>query len=492
MKKIWLPILAFFAFLLVLIGIYTLLTMLVPSEDPATSPSGEESQLLLLHSDPAQIARIDVQNEQGSYAFIPDPNKTSGFAIEGMEVFAMYEGFVESAMKTAYDLTAARDLGVPENTADYGLADPSQSLIISYTDGSAETLLVGSAVPGQESLCYVKLSTDPHVYTAALDERLRGTPLGYLDLTLVNVPAEAGEEVDDGRRLTSVRIEGTNWASPVTIKENPQFEKPAAPFSACEAVMEAPIRAGCADEGWTLLKTQLFDLTADRAVAAPVTQDDLRSYGLDAPAATVSFKANGVSYTLAAGKKADGGYFVRRLDTPAVASPIFEVTESAVSAWTDGDFYSKTASLARPFALEDIEGVSVTFDGKTTEFSYTPPRKNSDGEVIPGQEGKAYAKDKTLTLTNFEIFFGVIASVRSEGMPGTPVSGSPELTVKVRFRKALSAPDAVVRFYPAGERRYNVVYGDEDCYVTVRGDYVRKLKEDTEKCAADLEVLPMP
>lgn len=462
--------------------------MAVPEEVSSAPSSSDSSARALIASSADQIARMKVTNENGSFTLLPNPDKESGFDVEGMERQTMYEGFIGYAAANGYTLTALRDFGAAADLEEYGLLKPALTYTVTFTDNTEQTISVGNAVPGQTEAYYAMLAGDAHVYSVNLYALLiNGTSLDFLDLTLVQATTDSPESSDDtgetSPRFDNIQIGGTAWKKPVVIGKNKDYGVPATPFYSYETVMTRPIHAACADKGWDALTAQLSSVVADRAVTADVSGESLKKYGFDAPTATISYTMDGVECALVAGKKSETGYYIMKKGGTA----IFELGESSLSEWTNGDFYAKTADLVRPYALEDIAEITVTSDGKTTRFTYKPDEfspENASG----GEKGAAYAGDKTLILSNFKNYFTVLTSVRSDGLPTVPVAGEPKVTVTIRFRTALNAPNSTIRFYSAGNRRYNVVYNNEDGYVTVREAYVKKLIEDTEKCAGNLEV----
>ena len=466
-----------------LVAIMLLLFKWMPAreEESAGSSSSPPSGIALVSSSADKVARMKVTNENGSFTLVRNAKKESGFDVEGMKNQAMYEGFIGYAAENGYALTALRDLGSPKNPADYGLATPALTYTVTFTDKTERTVSVGNAVPGQTDAYYATLTGDDHVYSVNLYPLLvTGTALDFLDLTLVKAPAPTGDDEEPSARFDNLQIDGTNWKELVAVGKNKEYNLPATPFYEYEMVMTKPIRAACADKGWDALTAQLSSVVADRAVTVDVSEENLKKYGFDVPVATVSYTLDDVAYALVAGGKSETGYYIMKKDGTA----IFELEENKLSEWTNGDFYAKTADVPRPYNLDDVAEVTVTSDGKTTVFVHKPDETPASG----GKKGAVYAGGKLLVLSNFKNYFDTISELRSSGLPETAVSGQPEVTVTIRFAAALNAPDSTIRFYPAGSRRYNVVYGSENCSITVRETYVKKLIEDTEKCAKDLEV----
>jgi hypothetical protein len=73
---------------------------------------------------------------------------------------------VESAVGRLTRLSATRKLDAAANLADYGLANPTTKVRLTFKDGAAYELLVGAKTPDNSSF-YLKRSDAPDVYVVS-------------------------------------------------------------------------------------------------------------------------------------------------------------------------------------------------------------------------------------------------------------------------------------------------------------------------------------
>jgi len=472
----------------VLAGAAGLLLLIGPQDnaDPESGSSSEDAaKVTILETDPESITRIAVENKKGSYVFLPDEKAQSGFTIQGMEKQDIRDGYVQYSTQNGYKLSAIRDFGERENLAEYGLEAPEATYTMTYQDGAKKTVRVGLAVPGDAGRYYVALEGETRVYSAEIYGLMLDSALGYINTTLAISSSPTTVEDTEAlapTNLDRVVVEGKAWENPLWIEKNKNFTKAGTPFFFSEMLMVKPIYASCAGEGWAALRQQLSSVIADRTVSVDVSQKGLKEYGMDTPTVEVDYVMDGKTVSLLVGKKSGNGYYIMKKGGRA----IFEIGEDAISSWTDGDFYVKTANYVRQYNVTDIQEIEIQTWEETMDFFI------EQIEGAPDESGNnttmymIRSNENELNFSTFEDFFARISKMQSEGMPEGPLEGDPILTITLMYREDLEMGGSQIRFYYAGDRRYHVVYNEEGCYVTVKESYVEELVEAAKRSLGDI------
>lgn len=187
MKKQLIILFSLLAVLALLSGGVAALLLTEGAEAPAgeSSPEAENTEITLVERETAEL--VSVESSSGLYA-IYDPESEEA-VIPALSGLPLDESALEELLRCCVSVAAQREITGGE-LSDYGLNDGSPTVTISYSDGSAALLKIGSSVPGAsvpssyllfEGGVYVVYDSDIGCFTAGPEEFIssRITPASY-------------------------------------------------------------------------------------------------------------------------------------------------------------------------------------------------------------------------------------------------------------------------------------------------------------------------
>ncbi len=283
------------------------LTQPQSTEETENSSSGSAAETFsVIEKALADLSTIQVKNAEGGFVMLAEQTPadtaagteaSTGVTLQGFENISMKDATVASTASSLLPLAAVKEIAAPENLADFGLnGEGEATAVLSYTDGSSDTLVIGKASTGTTGR-YVMKDGKVYIATAVSDNFLKN-PLTFVDTTVLSVPDvtttdESGNTAASADVITTVSLSGSHFTQPIEIGVN----KSTISGVASNKVF-APVEADANSTGVSNIATAVKTISAVGAVKINPQPADLAQYGLAEPYAKIAFTMNDEKHTL--------------------------------------------------------------------------------------------------------------------------------------------------------------------------------------------------
>lgn len=268
------------------------------SSKASTASSRVDESVQLLDCTSSDIKEIDVTNSYGSFTYVgaSDSGKENASITElkGLELASRKVSDIgeDTAQLTAYKL-AEKDAS---DLAKYGLEEPESEFVIKFADGSERTFLIGiKAHQNRYRYLCEKDSRDVYMVMESTISAFLGRKEDLVNTTLLPTPAD---NEDNFGKLTVSRKDLDYDI--VFESDDGSYERSNENMPSAQ-VMTEPIFSYLNGTTSTDVIYALYGLTAMEAEVIFPTEEQLAEYGLDDPAATVTFTGDGYDYKLTIG-----------------------------------------------------------------------------------------------------------------------------------------------------------------------------------------------
>lgn len=422
-------------------------------------PSTPTTDLVSKKSD--DIVSMAVTNKKGSYKIIPIYSKkaassssassgtdTAGttYTIEGLNDVPIDSSAAEQVIKNGFSLVATKNLGTVSNLDEFGLKNPQATVKVSFKDGSDYNYKIGSVLPSDSSSYYMCGENSNIVYVVSVDSGILESRNYFVSKDMLKITSSSGTN-----DFTKLALSGKNYSQPIVIRKN-----------GTEQMMFSPMTANVDAAKFSAITDALSTVTAASVEKAKPTAAQLKTYGLDHPAAVADFTVNKGSYKLMIGAKKDGNYYAM-LDK---ADVIYQVPADTVSSWLRTDAFTLRDKTILMPNIVTVKAITVAQNGKSSALTLTRTKDETKSTQdkpeytykVTNSGGKPVAYD-----TSYKNFYEDLISLQLlEPAAGKP-AGTPTYTLEYQyFEKSMSDK---IAFYKNGDRRYTVtvngqVYGN--------------------------------
>ncbi len=395
----------------------------VPADESSSSKAAASSKVdesvQLIDAAAADIREIDVTNESGGFTYVgeSDSGKTGATITElnGLELASRKVSDIgeDTAQLTAYKL-AEKDAA---DLSKYGLDAPEAQFKVMFADGTERTFCIGiKAHQNRYRYLCEKGSSDVYMIMESTISAFLGRKEELLNTTLLVKPDSEPEfgKLTVSRKGLDYDIvfesdDGTNSRS--------NSNMPSA------QVMTEPIFSYLNGTTSTDVIYALYGLTAMEAEVIFPTDEQRTEYGLDDPAATVTFTGEGYDYKLTIGGEYHDVNEEGNEQTAASAyyctfegvdgkDCIWKIDASALP-WVELDPRDVITTLMTWNMVVDVNELKVSGD-ESADFKLTSTGEGDDRELSAVTcDGKDVSVDLFKSLyqyvltcpTNQEIYF---------------------------------------------------------------------------------------
>ena len=318
----------------------------------------------------------------------------------------------------------------PAYYAEYGLAPPRIEVAFAGADGAEHRLQLGGKTPTGGDM-YARLAGQDRVFLvqAYLDSSFDRKPFDLRDKAVLTFTRSDVDRLTIESGGGAIRLEksGADWRlkSPLDAR---------AEYGTVESVI------GRIDSGRM------------NAIAAEGAGLDLKAYGLDTPATTVTIGAGSASATLAIGRTTDDNTVYAR----DVSRPLVFVVDKGLAdelGKTAADFRQRDQFEFRPFNATRIEFVR----GERTDVF----------EKVEGEDGDTWRRtapeEKDVDTTKMDAVLSAFSNLRAESFADSTRDAGldrPAVVVSVRFGTADDQQTEKVVFGIAGDQAYAAPDGE--------------------------------
>jgi len=368
---------------------------------------------------------------------------------------------VSSLVSTLESLESERTVDEnPASVEPYGLEPPRLSVAFKVAGDAAEhRLLIGERTPTGSDL-YARVVGDPKLILIAsyIEDSLNKTTFDLRDKTVLKFARDGVDSLSlqaAGSPGVTLTKSGNDWRLTKPIEAS-------ADFSTVDGLVGRLFQA----------RMQAVIAPADAASTEPPTAAELRTYGLDKPAAVVELGAGSTRASLAIGSESESGArYARDLSRPLV----FTVESSLV------DDLSKKADDLRSKDIFDFRsftavGIDLSTAGASATFAKIPAAEPAEGAASAPDTWKQTAPaEKDVDQTKLTDMLTTLSNLRAQSFAPRALAGGEEVTVTVRFGDAASPSEERVVFVKSGDVVHAIRAGEPGAAVISTADFDRAL-----------------
>jgi hypothetical protein len=384
-----------FLALAILIGGTFAVVKLIP-EKVEQEASSEIEQIVVTEYDSAKVEKFTVKNKNGKFNFNSKIEKIAATEdTEATEEAVWYmKGYdkthtdstvILEKLEKLVDITAVRELS-DKSLKDCGLDKPNIEAVITV-EGKDITVSIGDNSPDNVGT-YLKVSTSDKIYIVGEEV---ASALTFTDLDLASTEAEAPlvlpkkykDYYSEGTLVyfDSITLSGKNLPEKLVFIQNDNEDLAGyIPYYLTKPVKRV------AENATGLFSAFSTGFYISGAYAYDVSNETLKSLGLNDPDCVLSIKFDDYTYTYKFKQQSDGNYAYIGNNSTFVRKVTLE--DCAFLEFTTTDFYNKGVFLT---PITGVKNLTFIKDGKTYSFDITEnPNEDSEDQFIIKCDGKTY------------------------------------------------------------------------------------------------------
>lgn len=350
----------------------------------------------LLSYIPAEIAKIEVENTDGSFtihASTPEGEATV-YTVTGLEGFDLQPGMADAVANDAATLSFTSVAAVGGTLADFGLSKPRATVKVTYTDSTSATIRVGNEADGGAGT-YITLGNDDDIFLAA-DDAVDSFLYSALDLVSLDI-TPAAETVEDNE-FSVIELSGTRYDDPITLVPNTDVAIKA------NYRLTSPYEMFADNYEGNDISGSIRDLYAESVVCVNPSDDQLSAYGVAEPYASVYAVYPDIEIALSCSAPADDGLV--NLYNPA-KGVIYTIRVDALG-WAKTNLDRLLPKTVIELNKNAVTAITVTSKNKTYTLDVTTTEKsvkNENGDTEQQITTAAKLDGKRIPEDSFNIFF---------------------------------------------------------------------------------------
>ena len=354
----------------------------------------------------ADIKQVDVENEHGTFTVISDTpeGEATVYTIKGYENYDLQSGVADEIATHSANVEVLRVIKVGADLADYGLDHPRATVKAQFKDDTTAVIRVGNEAVG-ESGAYMSFGGSDTVYLVS-SENVESFMYSINSLISLNI-TETNEDSENAQ-FSTLTISGTHFDTPITLEPNKDEAISSSylvtsPVSTIANAIEAGDIAG-----------NVRGLYAESVVCVSPSADQLASYGLSEPYATVEATYPDTSITLHASAPDDSG--IVHIYHPD--KKIIYTIQLAAVCWAKTSLDQLMPENPLPANVKNVSNIrfsdgdsDYSIDVKTVIEEVT----GDDGSDQQTYESTATYNGKDLKNESFNTFFQNLNAIKNQG-----------------------------------------------------------------------------
>ena len=301
-----------------------------------------------------------------------------------------------------------------EKDAEYGLDKPVSTVKTTFSDDSTETVYIGKTAPDNQGL-YCRYGNSKNVYLVQADS-VNMFLIKKLQMFDKTISDEYSELVDnkDENGITGLSLSGKAYEKPIEIDSKADIS------ITSKYKMRSPNHEICNEKIVDQTGKSLYGISGSEVVAAKLTDEELKKYGLAEPYMIIKTKAkDGSSVAIAASEAdKDGNCYVMNDG----GDLIFKFSKDDIKDWYGigyEDFLSDT--IVAPNVI-NLTGINAEYNGEKADVTI----KNEKVENQLYEETvqtTAEVNGKRVNYNNIDIFLNNLSGMRRKSFDVKSVDG---------------------------------------------------------------------
>ena len=478
-----------------LVGIFLLVYFKLPQqEDPkdianqtSSESSGDEhdhTEYPLVTHIPADIEKIEVDNETGKYTLLSETpvvettasdgttsmaTETTIYTLVGYEDMKLTPGSPDTLANDAAAVTAEKIVNDGSKKSDFGFDSPRATVTTTFKGGESATVIIGSDAPDNGG-AYLMLDGDSNIYLVSSDS-VDGFLMGAMGMISTEIGSAADDEA--GNVFSKMVFGGSLFGGDVEFVYANSDN-----FSETYRIV-SPDDVLANEEVVTYMINSVRSLSAKEVLAVNADEKKIKEYTLDDPYVTVNAEYPDLKVDYKASKPdGEGNFFllsngiIYKMSTESVPWVLHDYNECVVKKFLSPKYGS-------------VAEITCAADGKEYKFDIT-------NETAPSEDGSTDVTTTTVKCggnvidqTKFDVFYQNLTSAeRCGGVEKKPEGKKSVLTVTLRYADGSTTK---AEFFEAENRKSPVVI-DGTFTSLAYESYVTKMLEDLPKISSNQAV----
>lgn len=484
MKKTTKTIIAAVIVVAALVGILVAVKFMPEVSDGDDDSSSSEiiEEYTLVNHVPADIDKIEVENESGTFTIlsytptvettdedgnVSESTEATEYTLVGYEDMELMTGAPDAIASDASSIVSTQKVNDGSNKKDFGLENPRATVKTTFKSGEVATVYVGNDASADLGT-YIMADGYTDIYIVesdAVDSFL------YTAMDIISTDIGSAADTEENAVFSKMVFGGRLFGGDVVLEQSP-YEAYSESY-----VITAPDSTIANEETVSYMVNAVRSLSADKVIYIGADDEKLKEYGLDDPYATVDAEYPDVKVSYKASEPDDDGNVYLLND-----GIIYQLSKDALP-WVTTTYDQMLPSTVLSPKLSGVSKITVDTGDKKYEFSVsrettTAHSSDSDTDIETTETTIKYG-DKTLDEGSFNIFYQNLTSAKRAGSGEIPSDRKAVLTVTYEFTDSTTA-SAV--YYEAENRKCPVLINGT-IESTAYESYVTAILSDVEKVA---------
>ncbi|HUF47806.1 MAG TPA: DUF4340 domain-containing protein [Vicinamibacterales bacterium] len=448
---------SFLILLIAALGLGAYIYFVESKREPAGARVVDNEKMFTL--EPGTIEEVTVQTAGGEVTTVRKSGDTWQIVVPAT---------IEASTSAVSTLVAAiENLAIervvdenPASMEPFGLETPRLTLAFKTAgDATERRLLIGDRTPTGSDL-YARVDGEPRLLLIAsyLEDSFDKSTFDLRDKSVLKFQRDGIESIGidraTGGRVGLART-GTNWRLTDPLDAS-------ADFSTVDGLVSR------------LFQAEMRSIVSpdDTASTAELTPAQLREFGLDPPAATVTLGSGSTRAVLAIGGTHDEtSRYARDLSRPLVFTIDSTIHDDLVKA--PDDLRAKDVFAFRSFSAV---GLDMTVDGTSATFAKAPPAAGAAAATTPAAAWKQTAPaEKDIDDATFTDLLTTLSNLRAESFAARALVEGQTVEVTARSGDAASPTVERVTFRKSGDIVHAIRDGEPGAAVVTTADFDRVL-----------------
>lgn len=455
---------------------------------------------------PADIKKVKVTNEHGSFEILSETPTEKSTDAEGKEVVTTLQtvytlvGYEDAPLApgrpddVANDAAAVKTTNIVDitgkNPEEYGLTKPRATVDVTFTNGNERTITVGNEAPGAAG-AYIMVNGDKAIYLVAVESV---DSFLYKQSAMFDTTVTTAAEDTTTATPKKVTISGSNFKDTLEFVPNDDETVGGAYYK-----MTAPTKGFASVANGSVVLESIRSVSAEEAIAYNPSTDTLKANGidLDNPYAELNAEFSDVTIHLYASAPYEQEVTDEITGEAKVNNMIklynpdtktLYIINALKTAWATTSYEAMKYEYVMKPDMDFIKNIEITAGNKKYSFDLSK-ETNVDSE---GNETKSTVVNcgKTkIDINKFDTFFINLESAEVNSVKSGTGAGTADLTVKITYNNDKTAD--TYTFYKGESGKYNF----SDNGTTISGDvfdtYVKSIIEDVALIAQNKTVDPI-
>ena len=478
----------------VLVGGFLAVYYLLPSQENAdddtvsnpvsrSTSESEEDHYHLISYAPADIKKIDVENETGKYTVLSstptvESENSSGtlekltadtvYTLVGYEDMELNTGSPDTLADDASSVTATKIVNDGSKKSDFGFDSPRAVINVEYTSGDKKTIRVGDDAPSNKG-AYLMIDGDENVYLVESD-----SVDGFLGGAMEMLSKEIGKtaDQDEDNIFTQMKFSGDIFDG-----KEVEFGYPESGGFTETYVIKSPDKSVANEETVSYMLGSVRSLTAKSVIQVNADEASINKYGLDKPYVTVKAQYPDIKVNYKATKPDSEGNFYLLSN-----NIIYQMNKESVP-WVNYKYEQLFPTEVLSPDSDKVTKITVEANGKKYDFVVSRTTETThDDDKDTDVESTSVAvtcNGKEISEGCYNSFYQNLTSAKRNGLSKVNSDKKKLLTVTYEFTDGTNAK---AEYFEGENRKCSVLVNDTLGSMSY-DSYVKKIIEDVSKAA---------